>query len=67
VRGCIDLDPAAVLRVSFLRGLRVTFLRGLRVLRVNLRRRDACLQTAQCRSLDSLRSLGTTHSPPRAG
>ena len=33
VRGCVDLDPEAVLRVSFLR--------GLRVLRVKLRRRDA--------------------------
>jgi len=49
---CSDLGHTAVLRVSFLR--------GLRVLRVNLRRRDACLQTAQCRSLDSLRSLGMT-------
>jgi hypothetical protein len=33
VRGCGDLDPEAVLRASFLR--------GLRVLRVKLRRRDA--------------------------
>ena len=46
-----DLDPEAVLRVSFLR--------GLRVLRAKLRRRDA--GTAKCRSLDSLRSLGMTH------
>ena len=53
VREYSDLDPEAVLRVSFLR--------GLRVLRVNLRRLDACLQTAQCRSVDSLRSLGMTH------
>jgi hypothetical protein len=54
VRAYRDRDPEAVLRVSFLR--------GLRVIRVNLRRRDACLQTAQCRSLDSLRSLGMTVS-----
>jgi hypothetical protein len=45
-----DLDPEAVLRVSFLR--------GLRVLRAKPRRRDA--GTAKCRSLDSLRSLGVT-------
>jgi len=35
VRECSDLDPEAVLRVSFLR--------GFRVLRVNLRRTDLCL------------------------
>jgi hypothetical protein len=38
----------------------VSFLRGLRVLRVKLRRSEACLQTAKCRSLDSLCSLGMT-------
>ena len=54
MRECSDLDPEAVLRVSFLR--------GLRVLRAKLRRRDACLQTAKCRSLDSLRSHGMTTS-----
>jgi hypothetical protein len=36
VRGCGDLDPEAVLRVSFLC--------GLRVLRVKLRRSDAWLR-----------------------
>ena len=35
MRECSDLDPEAVLRVSFLR--------GFRVLRVNLRRTDLCL------------------------
>jgi hypothetical protein len=52
VRGRSDLDPEAVLRVSFLR--------GLRVLRAKLRRSDACLKTAQSSHFDSLRSLGIT-------
>ena len=58
MRGYRDLDPEAVLHVSFLR--------GLRVLRVKLRRSDVDVGAAKCRSLDSLRSLGMTGAMPRS-
>jgi len=55
VREYRDLDPEAVLRVSFLR--------GLRVLRVNLRRTDLCLLVEENKGVGSRRESSRTEGP----